>query len=220
MIFSFQPIPVIPDCHGSEYVAVRVERRVRLGVDQVRDVRDHAPCRAARPSPCRSSSPRKRSLSVRTMMSRSIAVALRERALDLAEELGVVVDVLEVVDLDARLRRELRRASGRFLSSRRSRCRAASSRTEHVALTSPLEPARRSPPPPQAASKPGQARAARRRRRRAARAARRVERDWSCRCLLSSVHDERGFGPPADSVTGLRAPARSSAGLGVLVRTR
>ena len=53
----------------------------------------------------------------------------RERALDLPEVLGVRVDVLVVVDLDAGLLREGRRASGTASSSRRSRCRAASSRS-------------------------------------------------------------------------------------------
>ena len=49
---------------------------------------------------------RYRSLSVRTMMSRSIDWPLRERALDLSEVLGVRVDVLGVDDVDAELLRE------------------------------------------------------------------------------------------------------------------
>ena len=85
------------------------------------------PCRAAGPSP-RRSEPREPCVVGGDDDVAVDALALRERALDLREVLGVVVDVLVVVDLDAGLGRELLER-GCFFGFRRRRCSAASSRS-------------------------------------------------------------------------------------------
>ncbi len=69
--FSFQAMPVIPDCHGSEYVRSGSNgglfcASIRLEMFGIRSLSSSST------QPLSIISPRKRSLSVRTMMSRSI----------------------------------------------------------------------------------------------------------------------------------------------------
>jgi hypothetical protein len=94
-----------PGLPRERVLAVRVEAGVLLDGHEVRDVRDHVLVELLRPA-LLDHSERYCSLSVRTMMSLLIDWPRRERTLDLPEELGVRVDVLGVLDLDAGLLRE------------------------------------------------------------------------------------------------------------------
>ncbi len=99
--------PVHPREPGERVLPVRVERRARLRVDEVRDVRDEALVELLRPAVARGTRRGSGSLSVDDDDVAVDTLPLREPALDGREVLGVRVDVLEVVDLDLRLRREL-----------------------------------------------------------------------------------------------------------------
>jgi hypothetical protein len=86
----------MPDCHGRLRLAVRVEVRVLLDVDEVLDVRDRRLVELLGPALL----DHQRQVAVVVGEDDDVAVdrlAARERALDLPEERGVVVDVLDVV---------------------------------------------------------------------------------------------------------------------------
>ena len=117
----------MPDCHGKRVVAVRVEVRVLLDGDEVLDVRDRGLVELLGPALL------EHQPEVAVVVGQHDDVAVdrlpaRERALDLPEERGVVVDVLDVVDVDAGLLLELveRRVRLRLVVGR---CRASSSRS-------------------------------------------------------------------------------------------
>ena len=157
--------PGHPGLPGQAVLAVGVEARVRERVLQVLDVRNRALVERLRPALVDQEPGEARVVGE----DDDVAVdrlALRQRALDLAEVRGVVVDVLEVVDLDARLLRELleRRPLLRLLvevdvelpvrePERVGELLAAACGRRRRAAVSP-------PPPPQAARKPGRVRAA------------------------------------------------------------
>ena len=128
--FSLYAIPVMPDCHGQRVRPVGVERRALLDVDEVGRRSGSSPCRARAPSS---------SLDHQAGIPRVVGhdddlavdpVALRERPLRSSRSTSSFdVDLLEVLDRDPGLLRELLAASATSSSSRRCRCRAASSRS-------------------------------------------------------------------------------------------
>ena len=120
----------MPDCHGRRVLAVRVEAAGAAATStRFGDVRDHVLVELLRPALL----DHQRRVPLVVGEDDDVAVdrlaAARAGAWIFPKYSAFDVDVLDVVDLDARLLRELRRASGASSPSRRCRCRAASSRS-------------------------------------------------------------------------------------------